>query len=445
MSDVEEVPPTLEMDAEIKRRLQGLKRTRRSNRSLATQAINAANVLIGDNEKENREAQLRGYLAVLEAKLKKLEEIDDEILMLVADDQVDIESNSANEYVLNINVAIAQINSKLKTEQPESSTSSPGATASRGSSVKLPKVNIEKFEGDLTSYPTFMDSYESIIHNNKTLSPVEKFYYLKGLLKGKAAATIEGLSMTNDNYESAIELIKSRFGDRKSLQAHFIDSLMKLKPVENVKDIKSLRVLHDKIESIVRNLKTLGIDDSTYGPLLMPCILQKLPSDISLSITKSTCTEESEDWDFQQVISEFERELKAREKCQFVSKPASGSRPVPPTPRPSAYRRNPDSSFHTQDQQQSCVFCKGSHSTWQCDVVTDIAHRHVLYKKQNGASTVCGRIISNVTANPDSHVETAAADTTHPSAIQTKSPMRRKQPVQPHNLQALMCLIQCQI
>jgi hypothetical protein len=58
--------------------------------------------------------------------------------------------------------------------------------------------------------------HESIIHANKSLSNVEKFYYLKGLLKGKAANTIEGLSMTNDNYVSAIDLIKSRYGSKKT-------------------------------------------------------------------------------------------------------------------------------------------------------------------------------------------------------------------------------------
>ena len=305
-------------------------------------------------------------------------------MMLLPEEQCEEEGERANQYVLNINVAVAEIGTAIfniksiedkPASPPETAAPSGSNSSRRGPSVKLPKVNIETFSGELATYPAFMDSYESIIHNNATLSNVEKFYYLKGLLRGKASTTIEGLSMTSANYESALELLKNRFGDRKSLQAHFIDLLMNLKPVDNAKDVKALRTLHDKIESIVRNLKTLGIDDDTYGPLIMPCILQKLPSDISLEITKSAAVQDSDEWDFQQVISEFEKELKAREKCQLVSKPTSASSRQHPSSRSSTSRRAADSSFHAQAQQPACIFCKGAHPTWKCDVMTDTASR----------------------------------------------------------------------
>ena len=53
--------------------------------------------------------------------------------------------------------------------------------------VKLPRLCLRKFEGDLTSWATFWDSYQSSIHLNPDLSSVDKFNYLHSLVDGIAA------------------------------------------------------------------------------------------------------------------------------------------------------------------------------------------------------------------------------------------------------------------
>ena len=114
MSDLEgENVPLPDAAADIARRLRGLKRTRKSNRTLATQSINAAKALVSDEQAINREALLQGYLAVLESKLHKLELLDEQIMMLIPDDQSDEESERANEYVLKINLTIAEIGTAI--------------------------------------------------------------------------------------------------------------------------------------------------------------------------------------------------------------------------------------------------------------------------------------------------------------------------------------------
>ena len=46
------------------------------------------------------------------------------------------------------------------------------------SQVKLPKLSIKKFNGELTKWVTFWDSFNSSIHTNPKLSSVDKFNYL---------------------------------------------------------------------------------------------------------------------------------------------------------------------------------------------------------------------------------------------------------------------------
>ena len=95
--------------------------------------------------------------------------------------------------------------------------------------VRLPPVDIEHFDGDPLKYPSFMSTFEEMIHRNPKLAEVQKFYYLRGLLRGKAKSTIEGFVFTDGNYREALDLLKQRFGDTKMLQASFISSLMNLK------------------------------------------------------------------------------------------------------------------------------------------------------------------------------------------------------------------------
>ena len=83
-----------------------------------------------------------------------------------------------------------------------------------GARPKLPKLHLPKFTGDITKFKPFWDGFNSAIHLNPELSPIDKFNYLKGLLDGSAANVIQGLSLTVDNYMAAVELVKERYGRR---------------------------------------------------------------------------------------------------------------------------------------------------------------------------------------------------------------------------------------
>ena len=76
--------------------------------------------------------------------------------------------------------------------------------------VKLPKLTIKKFNGDLTKWFTFWDSFESAIHSNTTLSNVCKFNYLHSFSDSMASDAIPSLTLTSANYEEAIQTLRRR-------------------------------------------------------------------------------------------------------------------------------------------------------------------------------------------------------------------------------------------
>ena len=83
--------------------------------------------------------------------------------------------------------------------------------------AKLPKLVLPKFKGDVTQWQGFWDSYNSSIHTNPQLTQIDKFNHLHSLLEGQAARSIQGLTRTEANYNSAIDLLHKRFGKPQNI------------------------------------------------------------------------------------------------------------------------------------------------------------------------------------------------------------------------------------
>ncbi|XP_054724251.1 uncharacterized protein LOC129234281 [Uloborus diversus] len=78
--------------------------------------------------------------------------------------------------------------------------------------MKLPKLTIHKFYGDSSCWLEFWGQFSNAIDKNKSLSPIDKFSYLKSLLGGSAYNAVAGFSLTAENYKSAVDLLKNRYG-----------------------------------------------------------------------------------------------------------------------------------------------------------------------------------------------------------------------------------------
>ena len=62
---------------------------------------------------------------------------------------------------------------------------------------------LPKFRGDITTFSLFIDSFESAIDKNPELSVTDEFSYLSSLVEGPAARAIQGLTLSEANYEAA--------------------------------------------------------------------------------------------------------------------------------------------------------------------------------------------------------------------------------------------------
>ena len=78
------------------------------------------------------------------------------------------------------------------------------------SSVKLPKLEIKRYSGDLKDWQKFWGQFDAAVHSNPSLTPVEKFNYLKTLVTGAAEVSTEGLALNDANYSTAVRRLQDR-------------------------------------------------------------------------------------------------------------------------------------------------------------------------------------------------------------------------------------------
>ena len=101
--------------------------------------------------------------------------------------------------------------------QSRQSENRSGSGPPRMNTVKLPKLVIQKFSGEICEWQGFWSQYETTIYDNERLSKTDKFSYLKSFLTGTAASAVAGLALSGINYDIAIDVLKKRFG-RKDLE-----------------------------------------------------------------------------------------------------------------------------------------------------------------------------------------------------------------------------------
>lgn len=149
-------------------------------------------------------------------------------------------------------------------------------------------------------------------------------------------------------------------------------ALMNLPSPKN--EIRSLREFHDSIENHVRGLLALGWTTRSYGALLVPMVLGKLPPDTKKNLARE---HSNLDWTIDELRDSIAREIRVLEAGSCILPSSVEDR-----------QRSPlvTASFHagatSQLKTPKCVFCKGAHSTTKCDTVLEQPKRMELVRQE---------------------------------------------------------------
>ncbi|CAM1294859.1 Uncharacterised protein r2_g406 [Pycnogonum litorale] len=238
--------------------------------------------------------------------------------------------------------------------------------------MRLPKLEMTKFDGDIMKWTEFWELFEISVHNNINISTTQKFGYLKSLLQGKAYKVIEGLELSSRNYETAVEVLKHRFGNQQRITNTHMTKIMQL-PVSTNQTYK-LRQFYESMEIHLRGLETL--DQDTNQLPFITIIMSKLPLEVKLELER--WKDSTEAWNINELRETLNRIIAARESAE--SWDVSSTWKSQAREYHKQYHTTSQSLFSNERKQTNefkamCIYCKGVHYSDECPTYITVAQR----------------------------------------------------------------------
>ncbi|XP_064093856.1 uncharacterized protein LOC135206369 [Macrobrachium nipponense] len=271
--------------------MEKLKRTRMTCRGWVTRASKVLSDLLESST--TTISQFEYAIKEYDQRLAKLDEVQEAIEIDVAEEDLEHLLDEAHEFrIKSVQPRIQaedQIRKLAAAAGPGSKAGSivSGQSSSQESgvtNVKLPKLELPKFSGEVTQCQSFWDQYTS--HIDATDLPViSKFTYLLSLLEGDAKNLVKGLAHTSANYPVACNLLKERYYKPERIIFAHVQALLKGQVNINVsgpKGVAQLWKLRDDILIHICSLEVLGVTGKQCEVFLTPIILSRLPSELRL-------------------------------------------------------------------------------------------------------------------------------------------------------------------
>lgn len=148
--------------------------------------------------------------------------------------------------------------------------------------------------------------------------------------------------------------------------------LLKLQTITSDRDLKGLRMFYDTLEGHIQSLVSLDVDSSSYGALLAPIVMERLPHQVRLILTRDL---KDKGWDLTLLQTALKTELLAREAC-------SSSEEMSNHNHDSNRQTSGSALFANRNENKViCAFCKGRHYSDKCSIITDVSQRNYLLRK----------------------------------------------------------------
>lgn len=216
--------------------------------------------------------------------------------------------------------------------------------------IKLPTINLPKFNGEIGNWVEFREIFNSLIHENAEISNVEKLHYLKAGLSGEASDVIKSLEFTSANYQVAWEALCERFNNPRMLVHNHLESILNMEPVFK-ESAPKLRKINDSLFKHVAALKSLATDAELLDAFIIHTVSKKFDSTTSReweSLRNTLGTQLP-------TLSQFK---------DFLKNTANLLESLAPTKTQSEKPKGHSKSFFSGNSV--CALCNQSHPLYRC-------------------------------------------------------------------------------
>ncbi|KHJ77896.1 peptidase family A16, partial [Oesophagostomum dentatum] len=182
--------------------------------------------------------------------------------------------------------------------------------------LKLPKFKLPTLHGEAELFPEFWDVYTTAVHMNPTVPVIMKFLHLKNYLKGNAALVIHGLTITEQNYNTAIQMLHQHYHRPRLTRNTLVNKLTLLKPASN--SVVSQRNTLCVIKSIMAQLSKL--EESSQATTTMQIIRSKFPKRTRMRLAKRQ-HQHGSDWEVPHLFNALDSIIEELEAVSDFEQP----------------------------------------------------------------------------------------------------------------------------
>nr|CAH7742544.1 unnamed protein product [Callosobruchus chinensis] len=141
--------------------------------------------------------------------------------------------------------------------------------------VRLPVIELPKFDGRSDKWLEFRDTFESLIHLNNEITDIQKFHYLRASLVGDAANVLLSLEFSSLNYINAYKALNERYNNEKVLIHNHIQGIFNIEKI-NKESSAELRRVVDALSKHLRAIVQLGQKIDNWDCLIIFMTTSKL-------------------------------------------------------------------------------------------------------------------------------------------------------------------------
>ena len=266
-------------------------------------------------------------------------------------------------------------------------------TISDAKSVKLPRLDVPTFDGNILNWKAFWERFCISVHERPNISDPERLVYLQHAVKdGSAKHVIEGLSRSGEHYTEAVECLRLRYDRPRLIHQTHVRMIIEAPSLKDGSG-KELRRLHDTILQHLRALKAMGHEPS--GSFITSMLELKL--DVNTMFEWQRHSQASTDVPHYQKLLDF---INLRAQASEASPSEPSKRPHVPKndPRSISIKRNanpskPVASFtaSADTAASNCILCKTErHPLYICAKFRALTHGEMMsILRSNGCCLNC--------------------------------------------------------
>uniref|UniRef100_A0AC35GDM5 Peptidase aspartic putative domain-containing protein n=1 Tax=Panagrolaimus sp. PS1159 TaxID=55785 RepID=A0AC35GDM5_9BILA len=225
--------------------------------------------------------------------------------------------------------------------------------------LQIPSLNIQKFNGDYLKWKPFWQRFEINVHN-RPFSNVDKLDALMGLLEGRALEEVEGFQISEENYDTVVNTLQTRFGNQALILNKLQGDLRSL-PCAN-SNSNSLRTTVNTISNMCRQLQNYGVNiDNTSLKL---DIIDKMPpkerNELKyFSVTHPEATTE----ELLQKMKDFALKAEIYSETRTMGSGFQKSQSSSQSPK---FQPSSNIKPINSNKNFTCSFCDGDHFSSRC-------------------------------------------------------------------------------